>query len=82
MDSWQTNPEPIITSQSFASEATAHTALEAYRALQSGATFVAVDPTGRSWNVKVSSVVGEPSLTPQATWRLVATWTLQVEAAP
>ena len=83
MDGWETNPEPITTSAEFSDAAAAGTALANYRALMDGATKTAVDPVGTSWSVKVKGVSGEISLTTRANvCRLIATWTLQVEAAP
>ena len=82
MDGWGTNPEPITTSREFPSQAEATDALDTYRAMMDGSTKTVVDPMGRSWSVKVRNVTGEPSLTVSGTYRLVAVWKLQVEAAP
>jgi hypothetical protein len=82
MDSWSTKPEVIVTSRDFATQLEAAGALEVYRALMDGATKTAVDPLARSWSVKVRHVTGEISQTVRGTFRLVAIWKLQVEAAP
>jgi hypothetical protein len=82
MDGWVTNPEPIVTSREFATMVDAETTLAAYRAMMDGSTRTAVDPLGRTFNVKVKKVVGDPSVTPTRTVKLIAVWTLQVEAAP
>jgi len=81
MDAWATNPEPIVTSRTFPTLLEADAALTAYRALMNGGTVTTVDPLGRVRSVKVDSVTGEPSWSPLGYYRLVATWTLQVEAA-
>ncbi len=80
-DGWETNPEPIITSAEFATLVLAQGARENYRKTMDGTTKTAIDPLGESWSVKVQKVVPEISATVTGTFRLVATWTLQVEAA-
>lgn len=82
MDAWGTVPESIVTSREWATQPEAEQALEDYRALMDGSTVPVIDPLGRSWSVKVDSVVGDISETGRKTYRLVATWKLQVEAGP
>jgi len=82
MDAWATNPEPIITSYELQTKPDAEAELADYRALMDGGTKTAVDPLGTSWSIKVDSVTGEISQTPSKTFKLIATWKLQVEAAP
>lgn len=81
MDAWGTAPEGLVTSTELAKKPEAESKLQEYRLLMNGQTVTAVDPLGRSWSVKVDSVIGEISATPYGTFRLIATWTLQVEAA-
>jgi hypothetical protein len=82
MDGWQTNPEPIITSATFFDEADADSAMADYRSLMDGTTVIAVDPLGDVWSIKVKSVIVDKSQTVLGYFRLVANWTLQVEASP
>lgn len=82
MDAWGTQQEPIVTSREFTSQPEANTELAGYRALMDGSTYAVTDPMGRPWSVKVANVTGEVSQTVRATFRLVAIWKLQVEAAP
>ena len=82
MDGWGTTPDIIVTSREFPTQPEANDALETYRAMMDGSTKTAVDPMGRSWSVKVKNVTGEVSQTVRTTFRLVALWKLQVEAAP
>lgn len=82
MDAWQTNPEPIVTTNEFDYEFDADDELAVYRGMMDGSTYTAVDPRGQSWQVKVIAVNGEISQTTTGTFKLVATWNLQVEAAP
>lgn len=81
MDGWGTNPEPIVTSRTFPTQLEAEAVLEQYRALMNGTTLTAVNPLGKVWSVKVDKVTGEVSWTPNNNFRLIATWSLQVEAS-
>ena len=90
MDAWATAPSTIVTSREFPTEPEAEATLEEYRALMNGTTVTAVNPLGRTFSVKVNSVVGDVSATVSSAvsarqrnvYRLVATWSLQVEAGP
>ena len=81
MDTWETNPEDIITSIPVADASTAVALLNSYRRLQDGATKTVTDPLNRQWSVKVVKVTGETSQKPNGSGlRLVARWTFSVEA--
>jgi hypothetical protein len=79
-DGWETNPEPIVTSAEFATLVLAQAARENYRKTMDGLTKTAVDPHGESWSVKVTGMRPEISLTVTGAYKLIATWTLEVEA--
>lgn len=82
IDGWETAPEPITTSAIFNAKPDADDAAAGYRALMDGSTVTAVTPLGDVHSVKVELVTTEISQTPTKTFRLVGTWTLQIEAAP
>ncbi len=81
-DGWTTNPEPIVTRHYCADQTAADTDIATARALQDGDTYTAVDPEGRSWSVKVLSVVPDTAVRANGGVTLALTWTFQVEASP
>jgi len=82
IDGWETNPEPIVTSDWYAIPSDATADLNRFRALMNGSSVDVIDPVGQYWSVKVKSVTGEQSESPDGRTWLVCTWQLQVEAAP